>query len=126
MRKARIQTENFVLDSGTVAGTYDLGNIQLEEGYDICSGFYMQQNIGGGLTYYRLQVSKDGNNIADMTNANHYQVSTGVAIKDRFYRETPFAVGTGKVKITVEVPGTLTQDLNIDMIFELKRRQDCD
>jgi hypothetical protein len=115
--KSKLQVVTIALQVGTTAAkrnTY----VDLESEFKTCRGFYMIRNQG--TDYLKIGI-KDaaGNSIVEPVNSKHLEVSENPAIKDRFYKETPFEANGKKITISLENFSTTTAVQDIDVLFLL-------
>jgi hypothetical protein len=124
MIRGKVQTENIVIANGTVAGRYET-RVTLDSEYDFCTGYYAIENINGGLTRYNLGLKDDNKTYSDLVNSQSFQTDRNIEITKRYNPDTPFKSKGITVTVTVEFFQALTADLNIDMLFRLKKEENC-
>jgi hypothetical protein len=85
--------------------------------YKNVRGFYVYRNTGSSYLKIGVQDSA-GNTVLEPVNVNHLAVGTTVAIKDKFFKETPFRADGTKITVTVENFATISGTAeDMDFIF---------
>lgn len=123
--KSKTQVLNIVIASGTAAGRRDY-RVTLDSEFDECAGYYALQNKNGGLTtQWKIGLKDDNRTYQDLVNGLHLQASTSYKISERFYREQPFKAKGIVVTVTIETFEATASELNIDVLFDLKKKDNC-
>ena len=115
--KSKLQVQTIAYPVNTTAAkrnTY----VDLESEFKTCRGFYVIRNQG--TDYLKIGI-KDGagNSIVEPVNMKHLEVSQNPAIKDRFFKETPFEANGRKITISIENFSTTNAVQDIDVLFLL-------
>jgi hypothetical protein len=115
--KSKLQVQTIAYPLGTAAAkrnTY----VDLESEFKTCRGFYVIRNQG--TDYLKIGI-KDaaGNSIVEPVNMKHLEVSQNPAIKDRFFKESPFEANGRKITISIENFAATTAVQDIDVLFLL-------
>jgi hypothetical protein len=115
--KSKLQVQTIAFPVNTTAAkrnTY----VDLESEFKTCRGFYVIRNQG--TDYLKIGI-KDGagNSIVEPVNMKHLEVSQNPAIKDRFFKETPFEANGRKITISIENFATTNAVQDIDVLFLL-------
>lgn len=115
--KSKLQVVTIALPVGTTAAKRN-SYADLESEFKTCRGFYVIRNQG--TDYIKIGI-KDGagNSIVEPVNMKHLEVSQNPAIKDRFYKESPFEANGKKITISIENFATTSAVQDIDILFLL-------
>lgn len=125
MQKAKTQVLNISIPAATAAGRRDY-RVTLDSEFDICAGYYALENKDGGLTtQWKIGLKDDSKTYQDLVNGLHFQASTNYKISERFYRDQPFKANGIVVTVTIETFEATVSELNIDVLFELKKQENC-
>ena len=115
--KSKLQVATIAMAVGTTAAkrnTY----VDLESEFQTCRGFYVIRNQG--TDYIKIGIKDSaGNSIVEPVNMRHLEVSQNPAIKDRFFKETPFEANGKKITISIENFSTTAAVQDIDVLFLL-------
>jgi hypothetical protein len=115
----RTQTITVLLPAGTPAGTYEEKDI-LDTKYKRANGFATYVNKDGGVPNFKVGLRNDGAVFASPTNVTYFTASAACPKRDRL---TPVAIACDNQNLTVQLvlPAPLTDDLNMDVVFNLER-----
>lgn len=115
--KSKIQVVPLVITNGSSAATRPFNPTMLAD-YKRVRGFYVIRNSGS--SYLEISIKDgSGNAIVEPVNITHLTCTNSIAIKDRFYRDSPFEANGKQLAITIQNFATLSADENIDLILEL-------
>jgi len=115
MNEQKIDVFSFDLASGASAATRTF-NYTTATDYKRIRGFYLIRN--SGTEYLSISISDgSGKDVLKLVNMTHLTVSTSVAIKDRFFVETPIPAAGKVLNINVKNYATTAAIQSQDLIF---------
>lgn len=115
----RTFTATLNLPAGTNAGTYEQKAV-LDSQYDRANGLVVYRNQTGGLETFQLGLRSNSEVYAQPTNIKYFEADASCPKAQRL---TPFYILCDKTDVIFQLvlPETLTEDLSVDVVFELER-----
>ncbi len=106
--------------NGSVAGNYTT-ILSFGNEFKNIVGYYIIPASLGGITAAQIKVglSDSTKTIQDPTCLEHFQVSTAVPIKDRFYKEDPIEISGGNITVGVTTAATLSSTLELQFVAQV-------
>jgi hypothetical protein len=115
----RTFTANFKFAAGKSAGIYEV-KTELDSQYDRANGVAVYLNKTGGITTFQLGLRSDTQTFVQPTNVAYFQADAACPKTQRMTRVSILCDKTATT-ITVVLPEPLTEDLDVDVVFELER-----
>lgn len=113
--KSKVIVQSIALPNATAAQVKSFP-LDTPSDYKTVRGFYVIRN--SGTEYLNISI-KDaaGNVILEAVNIKHLEVGNTVAIKDKFFKETPFKAGGSKMQVVIENFVTTAAIQDIDVVY---------
>lgn len=124
-KKVKYQSKLITVASGTTAGSVAEDTIELDNGYQKCTGIAVHEVTNGSITngYYTIGVRDQNKVYHDRTHIDNWDGGTGVAPNDKF-KKIDFPVTQSMlVSILTGIPATLAADLKYEIVFRLEKEQ---
>jgi len=118
MNRIRTKTESIKLPIGTTPAGYPV-RADFGKEFVNCLGYYAVVLQNGGLVpeACKVTLSNSAETIVDKVTLGHYLIEKTIPIKDRFFKEEPFATPGGYCNVQLDIPAVTTSALEVQFVF---------